>query len=114
MWHEGGRGSLEGGAQEEELAYSWQACRLAHSRAVRHCHAHDLRIALGLRTWKEEGIGRVNVCGWIYRPRIYLHCQGDGAAGLSHPEWEGRTWRLWWAEPTCTGPPQAHSVSALA
>lgn len=98
----GGVGSLEGGGVGSHLGSLSQG----HSLSVRHCVLVLSGIALGLWTWKGEGTGRVNVCKWIYRPHIYPDCQGDRAAGLSHPEQGGCSWRLWWSEPTCTRPPQ--------
>lgn len=98
----GGVDSLEGGGVGSHLGSLSQG----HSLSVRHCVLVLSGIALGLWTWKGEGIGRVNVCKWIYTPHIYPDCQGDRAAGLSHPEQGGCSWRLWWSEPTCTRPPQ--------
>lgn len=79
-------------------------------------------MVLGLFTWKGEDAGTVGVCGWIYGPRIYPYCQGNGTIGLSHTEQEGCTWHLWWPEPTqpsgtpfmCARPPlKANSAFAL-
>lgn len=75
-------------------------------------------MALGLLTWKGEGAESVDVCGWIYRPRIYPYCQGNKTTGLSHSEWEGCTWHLWWSQPPspqgcCWLPFQACSSSFM-
>lgn len=60
VWPGEGMDSLEGGALEEELAYTWEACRHARSRSIRRRHAHILWDGFrlvdleGRRHWKGE------------------------------------------------------------
>ena len=76
---------------------------LRRREACPHTHSGSAVLgsgmALGLLTWKGEGTETVDVCRWIYRPLIYPYCQGNRTTGLSHSEWEGCTWHLWWSQP---------------